>query len=159
MITRIRTAALIAALAFSTAAAAQVTVSDPWVRGTVAQMSATGAFMQLQSQSDARLVAASSPIAATVEIHEMRMEGDVMRMRAVAAVDLPAGSTVSLKPGGYHVMLMGLKRALVAGENVPLTLTLEDRDGKRSTLDVQAPVRALAGPGGGHGGGHGMHGR
>ena len=150
MITRIRTAALIAALAFSTAAAAQVTVSDPWVRGTVAQQKASGAFMLLQSATDARLVSAASPVAGVVEIHEMRMEGDVMRMRAVAGLDLPAGSTVELKPGGYHVMLIDLKKQLQDGEVVPLTLTIEGKDGKRSTLEVQAPVKALASPAGGH---------
>ena len=147
---KIRTLALAAAFAVSSAAFAQVTVKDPWVRGTVAQQKASGAFMLLQSATDARLVSAASPVAGVVEIHEMRMEGDVMRMRAVAGLDLPAGSTVELKPGGYHVMLMDLKKQLQDGEVVPLTLTIEGKDGKRSTLEVQAPVKALASPAGGH---------
>lgn len=147
---KIRTLALAAALAVSSAAFAQVTVKDPWVRGTVAQQKASGAFMMLQSATDARLVSAASPVAGVVEIHEMRMEGDVMRMRAVTGLDLPAGSTVELKPGGYHVMLMDLKKPLQDGDMVPLTLTVEGKDGKRSTLEVQAPVKALASPAGGH---------
>jgi copper(I)-binding protein len=147
---KIRTLALAAALAVSSAAFAQVTVKDPWVRGTVAQQKASGAFMLLQSATDARLVSAASPVAGVVEIHEMRMEGDVMRMRAITGLDLPAGSTVELKPGGYHVMLMDLKKPLQDGDMVPLTLTVEGKDGKRSTLEVQAPVKALAAPAGGH---------
>ena len=147
---KIRTLALAAAFAVSSAAFAQVTVKDPWVRGTVAQQKASGAFMLLQSATDARLVSAASPVAGVVEIHEMRMEGDVMRMRAVTGLDLPAGSTVELKPGGYHVMLMDLKKPLQDGDMVPLTLTVESKDGKRSTLEVQAPVKALAAPAGGH---------
>ncbi|MFP5462856.1 MAG: copper chaperone PCu(A)C [Gammaproteobacteria bacterium] len=147
---KIRTLALAAALAVSSAAFAQVTVKDPWVRGTVAQQKASGAFMLLQSATDARLVSAASPVAGVVEIHEMKMEGDVMRMRAITGLDLPAGSTVELKPGGYHVMLMDLKKPLQDGDMVPLTLTVEGKDGKRSTLEVQAPVKALAAPAGGH---------
>ena len=145
-----RTLALAAAFAVSSAAFAQVTVKDPWVRGTVAQQKASGAFMLLQSATDARLISAASPVAGVVEIHEMRMEGDVMRMRAVTGLDLPAGSTVELKPGGYHVMLMDLKMPLQDGDMVPLTLTVESKDGKQSTLEVQAPVKALAAPAGGH---------
>jgi copper(I)-binding protein len=150
MKSNIRTLALAAALAVSSAAFAQVTVKDPWVRGTVAQQKASGAFMLLQSATAARLVSAASPVAGVVELHEMRMEGDVMRMRALTGLDLPAGSTVELKPGGYHVMLMDLKKPLQEGDMVPLTLTVEDKDGKRSTLEVQAPVKALAAPAGGH---------
>jgi len=74
------------------------------------------------------------------------MEKDVMRMRAVPALALPAGQTVELKPGGYHVMLMDLKAPVKAGEVVPLTLTLESAGGQRSTLDIQAEVRALGTP-------------
>lgn len=150
-----KAAALAAALAFSSAlssaAFAQVTARDPWVRGTVAQMTATGAFMQLTAAGDARLVGAASPVAGLVEIHEMRMQDNVMRMRAVAGIDLPAGKTVELRPGGLHVMLMDLKRPLQEGDTVPLTLTIEAKDGTRSTLELQAPVRALTGRPGGQG--------
>ncbi|MEQ1684938.1 MAG: copper chaperone PCu(A)C [Burkholderiaceae bacterium] len=124
---------------------AQTTVKDPWVRGTVPQQKATGMFAQITSASGGKLVSASSPVANVVEIHEMAMEGDVMKMRAVPGVELPAGKAVDLKPGGYHVMLIDLKQALKAGDSVPVTLVIEGKDGKRETLQVSAPVRALGG--------------
>ena len=122
-------------------AAAQVTVTDPWIRGTVPQQMATGAFMQLKSAKDVKLVEARSPIAGVVEIHEMKLENNVMRMRAVPELDLPAGRTVELKPGGYHVMLMDLKQQMKEGEVVPVTLVVESA-GKRETIEVKAKVRA-----------------
>ena len=125
------------------AALAQTTVKDPWVRSTVAEQKATGAFMQITSASGGRLVSASSPAAGVVEIHEMAMDGNTMRMRAVPALDLPAGKAVELKPGGYHVMLMDLKAPLAAGASVDLNLVVEGKDGKRETLALKAPVRAL----------------
>ncbi|MDO8904237.1 MAG: copper chaperone PCu(A)C [Hydrogenophaga sp.] len=138
--------------------AATVTVKDAWVRATVAQQKATGAFMQLTAKADTKVVEASSSIAGVVEIHEMAMEKDVMRMRAMPALDLPAGKTVELKPGGYHVMLMDLKGPVKEGDVVSLLLVLEGKDGQRETLEVKAPVRALnakTAKGDGHGGGHG----
>ena len=86
----------------------------------------------------------ASPLAGVVEIHEMAMDGNVMKMRAVAVLELPAGKTVELKPGGYHVMLMDLKQPLKAGETVPLTLVVEGAGGKRETVEISAPVKALA---------------
>jgi copper(I)-binding protein len=127
---------------------AQVTVADPWVRGTVAQQRATGAFMKLTAPDGARLVEARSPVAGVVEIHEMTMDNNVMRMRQVPMLELPAGKAVELKPGGYHVMLMDLKQAMKTGESVPITLVFEDKDKKRQTVDIQAPVRALNTPAG-----------
>ena len=127
-------------------AAAQTTVKQPWVRATVAQQKATGAFLQITSASGGKLVSAASPVAGVVEIHMMKMDGSTMQMRALTeGLDLPAGQTVEFKPGGYHVMLMDLKAALKAGDQVPLTLVIEARDGKRETLLILAPVRALGG--------------
>jgi len=123
---------------------AQVTVKDPWVRATVSAMKATGAFMQITSAQDARLVEARSPVAGVVEVHEMVMEKEVMKMRAIKGLDLPAGKTVELRPGGYHVMLMDLKQQMKEGDTVPVTLVIEGKDKKRSTLEVKAPVRPLA---------------
>jgi hypothetical protein len=139
--TALRCSFAVAALLLALPAAAQVTVTDPWVRGTVQGQMATGAFMKLQSANAARLVEASSPVAGVVEIHEMTMQNNVMRMRAVQALDLPAGRAVELKPGGYHVMLMDLKQQMKEGEVVPLTLVVESA-GKRETIEVKAPVRA-----------------
>jgi copper(I)-binding protein len=145
-----RFAAALVALAISSplAALAQVTVSDPWVRGTVPGQGATGAFMKLASRSDVSLVAAESPAAEIIEIHEMRLDGGVMRMRAVERLPIEAGKTVELKPNGLHLMLMALTRPMKAGEAVPLKLTFEDRSGRRVVVDVKAPVRALTA--GGH---------
>ena len=134
-------AAVCAALSFALPAAAQVIVSDPWIRGTVPQQMATGAFMQLKSAKDAKLIEARSPAAGVVEIHEMTMENNVMRMRAVSSLALPAGRTVELKPGGYHVMLMDLKQQMKEGETVPVTLVVES-GGKRESIEVKAKVRA-----------------
>ena len=125
---------------------AQVSIEDPWVRGTVPQQRATGAFMLLTAERDARLVAAESPVAGIVEIHEMAMENDVMKMREIPGLDLPAGQTVELKPGGYHVMLMELETQLVADTTVPITLIFEDGGGDRFAQEVEAPVRALGAP-------------
>lgn len=124
-------------------AQAQVKVDDAWVRGTVAQQKASGAFMRLTAPAATKLVAASSPVAAVVEIHEMAMDKDVMRMRAVPELALEAGKTTELKPGGFHVMLMDLKQPLKAGDSVPLTLVFEDASKVRSSQTIQAPVRAL----------------
>ena len=134
-----------ALLAVAAAAHAQTTVKDAWVRGTVAQQQATGMFAKITSAGGGKLVAASSPVAKVVEIHEMAMEGDVMKMRAIPGLDLPAGKAVELKPGGYHVMLIELKQALKAGDTVPVTLVVEGKDGKRENVEVKAPVKALAG--------------
>ena len=137
--------ALLAAL-LAGAAHAQVEVKGAWVRGMVESQQATGAFMSLTSKAPARLVAAQSPAAPVVELHRTTMEEGVMRMRPVEAIELPAGKAVELKPGGYHVMLMQLPRALKEGETVALTLIVESKDGKRESIAVKAPVKALATP-------------
>jgi copper(I)-binding protein len=124
-------------------ALAQTTVKDAWVRGTVAQQMATGAFFSITSANGGKLLSAASPAAGVVEIHEMVMDGSTMKMRAVPAIDLPAGKAVELKPGGYHVMLMDLKAPLAAGQSVDVTLVVEGKDGKKETIAVKAPVRAL----------------
>lgn len=148
--------AIATAAAFAACAAqAQVTVKDAWVRATVPHQKATGAFMQLSATKDSKLVSASSPVAPVVEVHEMAMKDNVMRMRQVPSVALPAGQTVELKPGGYHVMLMDLPRQVKEGETVPLTLVVESADGKRENLTVQAPVRALGATAGSAS--HGQH--
>ena len=131
----------------STSVFAQVTVKDAWVRATVAQQKATGAFMQLQSAQDAKLVAAQSPVAGVVEVHEMAMDNGVMKMRAVPSLALPAGKAVELKPGGYHVMLMDLKAPLQKDTTIPLTLTFKNAKGQESKTELKVPVMQMA-PGG-----------
>jgi hypothetical protein len=136
-------AAALLAVTASVWAQSNVKVEDAWVRGTVAQQKSTGAFMRLTAQKDTRLVLASSPVAGVTEVHEMAMDKDVMRMRAVPVLPLPAGKAVELKPGGYHMMLLDLKGPVKAGGTVPLTLVFEDAQAKRETLELQLPVRAL----------------
>lgn len=139
-------AASLSLLLAATSAQAQpstVEIAEPWVRATVGGQSATGAFMTLKSSAAQRLVQAASPVAGVVEIHEMAMEKDVMRMRAVPSVALPAGATVEFRPGGYHIMLLDLKQPMKADDVVPLTLTFENADGKRLSVDIEAPVKPL----------------
>lgn len=142
-------------------AQAHVDVRDPWVRATVAQQKATGAFMQLTAREGSKLVEVRSPVAGVAEVHEMAMEQNVMKMRALpAGLALPAGKTVELKPGGYHVMLMDLKGPVKAGDVVPVTLVFEGKDGRRESVDIKALVRPLGGataPAAAEHGGHGGH--
>src|SRR3954469_2851509 len=142
MILRPAAAALLALA--SGLACAQTPVDAPWVRGTVAQQTSTSFYARITSAAGGTVVAVTSPIADAVEIHEMRMDGGVMQMRALAGgLKLPPGKAVELTPGGIHVMLMGLKKAVQPGERVPLTLTVEGADGKRERVEVLAAVRPL----------------
>ena len=135
---------LFAALAMAAALAqASVTASDAWVRGTVAAQKTTGAFVTLQSSEESRLVAVTTPAARSAEIHASEQKQGVMHMHALDAIALPAGQRVELKPGSFHIMLVGLTRALSAGDTVPLTFTFEDRQGKRTRIEVRAEVRPL----------------
>ena len=136
-----------ALIALTTSAWAQgtasVDVKEPWVRATVPQQKATGAFMQLTAKADSKLVEVKSPVAGVVEIHEMAMVDNVMKMRQIPGLALPAGKAVELKPGGYHVMLLDLKGQVKEGDVVPVTLVFEGKDGKRETLEVKAPAKPL----------------
>jgi copper(I)-binding protein len=136
---------LITALALSstTLFAQTVEVKDAWIRASVQGQMATGGFMKLIAKDGAQLVSVSSPVAGVAEVHEMKLDGDVMKMRAVPALDLPAGKTVELKPGGYHVMLMDLKTALKKDSTVPLTLVFKDAKGVQSTLVLKVPVAVM----------------
>jgi copper(I)-binding protein len=134
-------AAAFATVCVVSAFAQNVTVTDAWARATVQGQKATGAFMKITAKNDAKLVGVSSPIAGVAEIHEMKMEKDVMKMAALPnGLDLPAGKTVELKPGSYHVMLMDLKAPLAKDTTVPLTLTLQDAKGAKSTVGLKLLV-------------------
>ena len=140
---RILRAAAVALALAAAAAQAQVKVDNPWVRGAVPGQLATGAFLDITSARDAVLVKAESPIAATVEVHAMEMKNNLMTMRQVPKIDLPAGKQVRLAPGGFHIMLMDLKQPVKNGESVPIRLTIEYPDRKRETVEVKAEVRGL----------------
>ena len=132
-------------------ASAQISIDGPWVRGTVPGQKATGAFMRIRSSEAASLISASSPAAGSVELHAMEMDGSIMKMRPVRRLALPAGKTVELKSGGYHFMLIDLVQPLKKGDKVPLFLTFEGKDAKRSSVAVEAEVRELGATGGQHG--------
>jgi copper(I)-binding protein len=127
------------------AAHAEVTAKDAWVRATVPAQRATGAFMQLNATENVRVVEVRSPVAKIVELHEMRMDGDKMMMQALPWLDLTPSKPVDLKPGGYHVMLIDLLKPLSAGDKVPLTLVVEGKDKKRSSVEISAEVRGING--------------
>ncbi len=130
-------AATLAAPAF----AQSINVKDAWARASVPGQMGTGAFMKITAKEGSRLVGASSPVAGVTEVHEMKMDGNVMKMRAVeGGLELPAGKTVELKPGGFHVMLMDLKAALPKDSTIPLTLVFKDAKGVESKLELKVPV-------------------
>lgn len=115
--------------------------------------------MRLTAQENLRLVGVSTPASAVAEVHEMTMEGDIMRMRAIDALDLPAGQTVELRPGGYHLMFMQLTAPLQEGSNIAVTLQFQDAQGQPSELQLQVPVKRLTQPAGAaHQPGHPGHG-
>jgi copper(I)-binding protein len=122
-----------------------VKVENAWARATVQGQKGTGAFMNITAKEGTRLVGVSSPVAGVAEVHEMKLENDIMKMRVVPVLDLPAGQTVSLKPGGYHVMLQDLKAPLAKDSTVPVTLRFKDAKGVESKLDLVVPV-GLAAP-------------
>jgi copper(I)-binding protein len=134
--------ALIATIA--SAGQAQTRVDEAWVRASVPHQPGTGVFMRITSAQGGKLIEARSPLAKVVEIHTMLMVGDVMKMRPIASLDLPAGQPVMLKPGSYHVMLTELTQPVMAGDKVPLTLVIEGRDGSRESIDIVATAIALA---------------
>jgi hypothetical protein len=136
-------AVFLAATALS-ASAQNVEVQGAWARATVQGQKATGAFMTLTAKEGSRLVSAASPVAGVTEVHEMAMEGDVMKMRAIAGLDLPAGKAVELKPGGYHVMLMDLKLPLQKDTSIPLTLTFKNAKGVETKTEIKVPVTQMA---------------
>ena len=120
-----------------------VTTGNAWVRATVPGQSVAGAYLDITTAAPAALVAVASSVAGKAELHTMSMDGGVMKMRPLAEIELPASRTVSLKPGGNHIMLIDIKRELKVGERVPLKLTVRDSHGASSTLNVDAEVRAV----------------
>ena len=122
---------------------AQVEVSDAWVRATGQGQKATGVFMNLTAKKATRLVGVKADLTGSAEVHEMKMDKDVMKMQAVKALDLPAGQTVALKPGSYHVMLMDLKAPVAEDSQVVLTLLFEDAAGVKTQKEVKAVAKKM----------------
>lgn len=119
-------------------------VEGAWIRAAVPGQQGTGAFMRLTARQPMQLIGVATPVAGTAEVHEMKLEGDIMRMRQIAKVDLPAGQPVEFKPGGYHLMLMDLKQPLKPGTQVPLTLLFRDASGATQKLELTAMVATHA---------------
>ena len=127
---------------------AVVQAEDAWCRPTPTGVLVGGCYVTLVSSRDDRLVSVASPLSQVVEIHEMRMEGDMMRMGQLEdGLPLPAGETVQMRPGAEHLMLMTLSAPLTEGETVPLTLTFEDA----AEVTVEAQVRQPDGAATDHG--------
>ena len=134
----------------ATAAIAQTgdpQIANAWARATPGGAQTAAAYVTITSAAGDRLTAASTPAAQKAELHTMTMDGNVMKMRQVDGIDLPAGQAVTLKPGGYHIMLTGLSQPLTAGQTFPLTLTFEKAGAREVTVTVQK-VGSM-GPGGG----------
>ena len=125
-------------------ASAHTEVKDAWVRATVAGQPSSGAFMTVTASGDSKLLSVQTPVAGLVQIHEMSMKDDVMKMQQVPSVALPAEEAVSFDPNGYHIMLMNLTGQIREGDKVPLTLTVEDAKGVKESIQVEAVAKAIA---------------
>lgn len=138
---RLVLAAVLAAPLAASGAGEALHIIDPYVRAVPASQEQTAAYMTLRNNgaTTVTLVQAASPAARAVELHTVMDEGGVKKMRPVAKIDVPAGGETQLKPGGLHIMLIGLKRPLTEGASVPLTLTFAD--GTRR--EIRAPVRVI----------------
>ena len=154
MNTLLRSLLLLAAVG-TAPAWAQVKIENAWARATVQGQKATGAFMKLTALQATQLVAVSTPVAGVSEIHEMKMDNGVMKMRAMPVLQLPANQAVELQPGGYHLMLMDLKAPLAKDGSIALTLTFKDAKGQVSKQQVNVPVTTGMPQGHMHGHSHG----
>lgn len=126
----------------SFAAQAAVEITDAWARATPPGQEVGAAYMNLKSDHDANLVGATSSVADSVETHEMSMKNGVMKMRMLDVMSLPAGKTVKLEPSGFHLMLIGLKKSLAAGDTIEIELSVKDAKGKVSKQKVSVPVKS-----------------
>ena len=140
LLARTLTAAMLSVFSAAAAHAGDIAVEDPFARASAGPVKVGAAFMIVKNSGAAAdaLVAAESPVAARAELHTHIKDGDVMRMRQVPSIDVPAGGTVSLQPGGLHIMLIDLKEPLRQGETFPLTLTFA----KAGKVGVDVPVKA-----------------
>jgi periplasmic copper chaperone A len=132
-------------LAMPAAAFAVITIEAPWIRGVVPGQSATGVFMRIHSTEATELVAVSSPVAANASVHRTAMVDGMMSMEPIDSLALPPQGGVALEPGGFHVMLTGLRAPLQAGDKVPVTLTFRGADRRETAVTVQAEVREVTG--------------
>jgi hypothetical protein len=126
-----------------------IKIENAYTRSTVPGQQVAGGFMKIENKGGVdQLISASSPVAGEVQLHEMAMEGNVMKMRQVKDIAVPAGGAVELKPGGLHLMFMNIKAPLAAGSSIPLKLKFA----KAGEVEVKMPVNAMGAQGAGHGG-------
>lgn len=118
-----------------------IAVQNAWVRPTVGEQDATGAYLTITTQEPLTLVGVATPAAEIAEVHEMKMDGDIMRMRMAERIEIKSGEALELKPGGYHLMLMALTAPIEAGQEIELSLQFEKADGSK----IEMPVKAVAG--------------
>jgi copper(I)-binding protein len=122
------------------ASVGSIKIENAYTRATAPGQQVAGGFLKIENKGSAdQLVSASSPVAGEVQLHEMSMEGNVMKMRQVKDIAVPAGGSVELKPGGLHLMLMNIKAPLAAGETVPVKLKFA----KAGEVEVKLPVNAV----------------
>jgi len=144
MVINLKNGIVVAALLFAAQAfAGEITVSDAWARATAPGQENGSVGLVITSKKDARLIAVTSPASASAEIHTMTMDNGVMQMRQLEYLPLPAMQPVTLGPGGDHLMLFGLKRALKAGDKVQLTVTVQYADKQTEKIKIKATVRPL----------------
>ena len=122
-----------------------VRIENAWARATAPGQKIAGGFMDLTADTDMTLVGGSSPVSRALELHTMKIEDGIMKMRPVKEIALPRGQTVKLAPGGLHIMFVDIKKPLQAGEKVPLSLIFKGSDGKEQQIDVQADARMMSG--------------
>jgi periplasmic copper chaperone A len=124
------------------ASVGEVAVHDAWARASIGQIRTSAAYLTLEVPGERpdRLIAAASPIAETAGLHTHVMDGNVARMRPVAAIEITPGAPVVLEPGGLHIMLMGLKQPLVEGKTLPLSLTFE----RAGAVALEVPIKGMA---------------
>lgn len=124
------------------ASVGSIKIEHAYTRATAPGQQAAGGFLQIENKGGAadQLISASSPIAGEVQLHEMAMDGNVMKMRQVKDISVPANSEVELKPGGLHIMFMNIKAPLAVGETVPVKLKFA----KAGEVEVKMPVKAVA---------------
>jgi copper(I)-binding protein len=136
-----------ALLALPLPAIAQVKVEGAWARPTVPGQQGGGGFLTITSRAGDRLVGGSTPVAQRFELHTMAMKGDVMEMRQLDAIELPAGKAVEFKPGGLHVMFIGLAQPLALGSKIPVTLKFEKAGDVKVDFEVASrPLRPAPSP-------------
>ena len=145
----IKRLAFAASLVFANPALAQsgqLEISNAWARATPGNAENGAAYLTIESPTADRLVSAVSPAAKKAELHTMSMQGMVMKMRPLAGLDIPAGQPVALKPGGEHIMLLGLSHPLREGQSFPLTLNFQKAGSRTVTVNIEKAGAAGSGP-------------